>query len=170
MLLQATQQNAFHPFPRCHSLCNLWQGYNVWDFGFRALLFYIKSSAFSCKFNFQYWVHECVFMNWYSNNKCPIPDIVVMNVCFMNWYSAPWYLNDIVPLKYIHCTRYLFSSFSLHNPADYTPSVEDQRYQKQSMQSPLSSLAPSSTCENRFSLLALLFDFSLPYLSESALN
>ncbi len=31
--------------------------------------------------------------------------------------------------------KYLFSSFSLHNPADYTPSVEDERYRKQSMQS-----------------------------------
>jgi len=58
----------------------------------------------------------------------------------------------------------------LHNPADYTPSVEGEKCQKQSMQSPLSSLAPSSTCENRFSLLALLFDFSLLNLSESALN
>jgi hypothetical protein len=58
----------------------------------------------------------------------------------------------------------------LHNPADYTPSVEDERYRKQSMQSPHSSLAPSSTFENRFSLLALLFDFSSPNLSESALN
>jgi hypothetical protein len=58
----------------------------------------------------------------------------------------------------------------LQNPADYTPSVEDETYQKQSMQSPLSSLAPSSTCENWFSLLALLFDFSSPNLSESALN
>jgi hypothetical protein len=58
----------------------------------------------------------------------------------------------------------------LHNPADYTPSVEDERYRKQSMQSPLSSLAPSSTFENWFSLLALLFDFFSPNLSESALN
>ncbi len=66
--------------------------------------------------------------------------------------------------------EYLFSSFSLHNPADYTPSVEDERYRKQSMQSPLSSLAPSSTFENWFSLLALLFDFFSPNLSESALN
>jgi hypothetical protein len=66
--------------------------------------------------------------------------------------------------------KYLFSSFSLHNPADNTTSHEDERYREQSMQSPLSSLAPSSTCENQFSLLALLFDFSSPNLSESALN